>query len=49
MSILCRLGLHSWKPICTWKTYDWCKPFILIDQWQQIACKCRRCGKRVDM
>lgn len=47
MRILCRLGLHSWKPVCRHRTI----PFsVFADEWRawfQIAHTCRRCGKRV--
>jgi len=54
--ILCRLGLHDWKPVCKyqfghrslrqWKQYF---PPIPWKHWHfhQVGHKCRRCGKRV--
>lgn len=45
--ILCRLGLHSWKPVLSAKKefsfgYLWADWFF-----PKIGRKCRRCGKRV--
>ena len=55
-SILCRLGLHSWKPVFR-RMFGHAKPptmryAIQPIPWahwhfHQIASKCRRCGKRV--
>lgn len=54
MNILCRLGLHNWKPVC--------RRFVLqtdsgfMDgmrvrwsryEWMRVGVHCRRCGKRV--
>lgn len=53
--ILCRLGLHSWKPVYRpgWMTYPsgariaFSGPGWIDFGWKQVACQCRRCGKRV--
>lgn len=46
--ILCRLGVHSWKPVYS-------PPIVTLlvglthRRYHQIACVCRRCGKRVSV
>ena len=42
MNLLCRLGLHSWKPIHA--RQPWSEYGVI-----QIACQCRRCHKRVEL
>ena len=45
MNILCHIGLHAWKPRVKFMGLyygNWLR-------YQQVGCKCRRCGKRVDV
>ncbi len=56
MNILCRLGLHSWKPVARkfyFRRLSNIGPVRALlsggydNGWRQIGCKCHRCGKRV--
>ena len=52
MNLRCRIGLHWWRPVMA---ATWWPPGSLggnVKNWTpgrpvQVACKCRRCGKRV--
>lgn len=59
-TILCRLGLHSWKPHFRWVFKMLPYPSTALRHafkplpfkhwhWRQYGCRCRRCGKRVDL
>lgn len=48
MNILCRLGLHSWKPVFC-PIWPWRNFVDFPHAYVQVSCKCRRCGKRVDV
>jgi len=51
--ILCRIGLHDWKPefkFRSWGIDCFGATFQLPEPRKvQVACQCRRCGKRVDV
>lgn len=52
--ILCRLGLHSWKPVFRSTLHGPGAIFGTVKNWCygraiQVACQCRRCGKRVSV
>lgn len=47
MSILCRLGLHSWKPVWRRERVFSTRTGAIYWARVQTACQCRRCGKRV--
>jgi len=51
MNLLCRIGLHSWKPVC--RLLFAAGPFVPQPSgWlhpHQTGLKCRRCHKRVEL
>lgn len=49
MNILCRIGIHRWKPVYRFFPYVSAMPmygFYLPDRFVQVARKCCQCGKR---